>query len=233
MLTDFSGTSSSSLAQDLQQVFQITSQRIGISGVRPMIFLPQEELASPRMIEEHVLSWFCKQGFDGERDRKSNIAGLFPTNGYTELFERLVEMPNPLAQENLDQTLRQELNSEFAAIYGTEWSGDERRERLEHIFDILLRSRKRLQNLAEVIESVEVIENLHSAIIQDDAEGFFAGRVVAGTPDLFLWHPDITLHLWFFVEVKGPGDSLRKSQSIWLKRNWQQIQGRAILVHVL
>ena len=49
-----------------------------------------------------------------------------------------------------------------------------------------------------------------------------------GAPDLFVWSE--VPHLWFFAEVKGPGDSLRGSQGDWIRYHWEAITGRFVLV---
>jgi len=52
--------------------------------------------------------------------------------------------------------------------------------------------------------------------------------VMAGVPDLLVWsEPE---RLWFFAEVKGPRDSLRRSQDAWIRTNWDTIRGRFALV---
>lgn len=50
-----------------------------------------------------------------------------------------------------------------------------------------------------------------------------------GAPDLLVWLLDAEHPLWFFTEVKGPGDSLRKSQKDWISENWSVISGRFII----
>lgn len=50
-----------------------------------------------------------------------------------------------------------------------------------------------------------------------------------GAPDLLVWRPDSNDGLWFFAEVKAPGDTLRESQRDWLKLNWDRIRGRFVL----
>jgi len=52
--------------------------------------------------------------------------------------------------------------------------------------------------------------------------------VTPGVPDLLVWSE---LHqFWFFAEVKGPRDTLRKSQANWIGTYWEKINGRFTLV---
>lgn len=183
------------------------------------------------MIEEKVLLWFCHQGFEGERDRKSNITGLFPTSGYADLFASLVEMPDLSYYESLDQARKQEWSSSLATPDDVALPLGQKREDLIRSLDSFRWKNQTLRSLSQAVGSDEVIESLYTSIIQKD--GYLGGTIANGTPDLFIWHPDSTLHLWFFAEVKGPRDSLRESQSIWIKQNWERIQGRVILVHIL
>lgn len=54
--------------------------------------------------------------------------------------------------------------------------------------------------------------------------------LAAGLPDLFVWSEEEKL--WFFVEAKGPGDSLRPSQCSWIRSHWEKIGGRFALALV-
>ncbi len=51
----------------------------------------------------------------------------------------------------------------------------------------------------------------------------------AGAPDLLVWLPRSEPALWFFSEVKGPGDSLRDSQKQWLHQHWNTVRGHYLL----
>ncbi|GAC1310395.1 MAG: hypothetical protein NVSMB27_47340 [Ktedonobacteraceae bacterium] len=77
----------------------------------------------------------------------------------------------------------------------------------------------------------ETIESLHEAILRFEND-FDEYSVVEGAPDLFLWHPNPAYNLWFFAEVKGPGDHLRESQSGWIRGYWEHIRGRVMILHV-
>jgi hypothetical protein len=93
---------------------------------------------------------------------------------------------------------------------------------------------KRKIKLARLLGS-EAIECLREAILPDFGTAFDdldEDRVAPGAPDLFLWHPNPAYNLWFFAEVKGPGDSLRKNQSGWIRGHWEHIRGHVMIVHV-
>jgi hypothetical protein len=75
------------------------------------------------------------------------------------------------------------------------------------------------------IEQVEALID----VVFDDYNPF---RAAVGAPDLLVWSGDTSRHLWFFVEVKGPGDSLRKTQYQWLLRHWDVVRGHVLLVVV-
>ena len=81
---------------------------------------------------------------------------------------------------------------------------------------------------------MDAIEHLYDAVFDvDPDDGFvYDEEVKPGAPDLFIWHPDPSLRLWFFAEVKGPTDHLRRTQFHWLHRHWDDIQGRAMLLIV-
>jgi hypothetical protein len=51
----------------------------------------------------------------------------------------------------------------------------------------------------------------------------------AGVPDLLVWLPKSDPALWFFSEVKGPGDSLRSTQKEWLYQHWEVVAGHFLL----
>lgn len=54
--------------------------------------------------------------------------------------------------------------------------------------------------------------------------------LVNGAPDLIVWDPRVGSDLWFLAEVKGPRDSLTRSQLDWIRRHWATIQGRFLLL---
>ena len=80
----------------------------------------------------------------------------------------------------------------------------------------------------------ERIESLYWAIFEIDPDGEEVYDYTAkhGTPDLFLWHPNPQHELWFFAEVKGPGDSLRHTQHEWLRENWEKTQGHTVIITI-
>lgn len=71
---------------------------------------------------------------------------------------------------------------------------------------------------------VEYFETVFNSVL-DPCDEF---RVMPGVPDLLVWSESD--QLWFFAEVKGPVDSLRASQSAWIRAHWETIKGKFALV---
>jgi len=85
-------------------------------------------------------------------------------------------------------------------------------------------------DLANLI-GIEGLEALPDAVFDDiPGSGYWTCAAKPGAPDLFLWHPDKDRNLWFFAEVKGPGDRLRTTQTEWLREHWNDIDGRFVLI---
>ena len=53
-----------------------------------------------------------------------------------------------------------------------------------------------------------------------------------GCPDLLVWTKKTERPFWFFAEVKSLNDHLQQTQIDWLRRNWELIQGRFVIVNV-
>jgi hypothetical protein len=66
----------------------------------------------------------------------------------------------------------------------------------------------------------------------EDEEGLWAPEFnpAPGAPDLFVWHSNLAVRLWFFCEVKKYGDYLKPSQYAWVRQWWTQIDGRVVLL---
>lgn len=216
------------IVNKLAQIFQTGGQCLEAGGVIPSIIIPKEAfITSCRRIEKQVLYWFCKQGFDGEIDNKTP-PHFYPlmTSGYPWLLERLVDLLD-LYEKQQTQTAQQQI---LEWIEQNHTIKDENRKKA--VLASTRQEHERLPTLEQVIGSEEAIYNLYDAVVHDD-DGYPKCRIADGTPDLFLWHPNIDLHLWFFAEIKGPGDSLRKTQAVWLQEHWEKIEGRFLIVHVL
>jgi hypothetical protein len=71
----------------------------------------------------------------------------------------------------------------------------------------------------------EGFERLYEAVF--DFDEF---TPAAGAPDLFVW--DSEAGIWFFAEVKGPHDHVRRSQADWVRAHWDNIKGRFVLLVV-
>ncbi len=204
-------------------------------------------------VAERVLNALRAEGFLGDRTRKN----LY---GYPRLFRELFGPPpwTCIEPEEIERTLSEERESELRPLYvhclerGAVLLEEYRAHLLEefvsrqHILPKVTRDDlspvladmlgPQLSDLADKVNLAlavgrENLENIYDALFEPDLmpEDFEA---VAGTPDLFVWHPDAQLALWFFAEVKGPGDRLRPSQTEWIRRNWERVQGRVVLVTI-
>ena len=218
--------------------------------VVPSLLVPSDSLqgAGKRVkIEDLVLEWFLKNDLDGDRTRMD----LY---GYPGLFRKLYQYP-PWTEVEMEESVSgvsEERAHELQSLYlhCLEY-GEKLLETYREYLDLeeeqipeavrflgkayIDESKKsKLLDLEREISLVRVLgleafESLYHAILTDYDEF----RTVDGLPDLFLWHPNPTYHLWFFAEVKGPKDRLRESQAAWMRSFCKNIQGRVMIVHVV
>jgi hypothetical protein len=71
--------------------------------------------------------------------------------------------------------------------------------------------------------------DLEQVLLYEFAEESSGVIVGTGAPDLLLWTPKGENELWFFSEVKAPGDYLRETQKDWIARNWELVHGHFLL----
>ena len=246
-----SQTGSSGLVQLLTQSLQ-SAQQTAEATVVPSLLIPrralpsQLETDSPLRIEDQVLAWFWKNHFEGDRVRKN-------PHGYPGLFRELCEPP-PWVEVTIDDVegqLTEARARELRPLYvyfleqGEKLLGTYQeylalqREQFT-VLPQLLGSEGLLQldsnKLCDLERKIKLacllgsegIESLYEAILPD----FDEYSVVEGAPDLFLWHPDPAYNLWFFAEVKGPGDHLRESQAGWIQGFWEHVRRRVVILHV-
>ena len=76
---------------------------------------------------------------------------------------------------------------------------------------------RELVTLAKAL-GVETFERIFEAVFDLDLGDEFSAA--AGAPDLFIWRPTLTPAVWFFSEVKSPGDYLSQAQKQWLQVHW-------------
>jgi hypothetical protein len=170
-------------------------------------------------------------------------------HGYPGLFRELVHPPPwmEITQEDVDDTAPPERDRELRPLYLHANEGSARdliRRFREHLHDkavtrkwLGLRRRNHLVDSFAVEQFRDLValarclgktnfESLYKAVFDFDEMS-----PAAGAPDLFVWDPAKIGH-WFFAEVKGPHDHLRRSQAEWVRTSWEQIKGRFVLLVV-
>ena len=86
-----------------------------------------------------------------------------------------------------------------------------------------------LDDLRENLELARCIgADAIGGVIDLVLEPFEEFKTQSGAPDLLVWSEQESI--WFFAEVKGPGDYIRPSQVAWLERAWDTINGRFALI---
>jgi hypothetical protein len=136
--------------------------------------------------------------------------------GYAELFRELVRW-QPWDAEVLRQQYRDSLDQQYGSLatLGLFPEGSEN-ERLAALTRAMSEGQheERLTLIKAMTE--EQFDGCYEAVFEsyEDEEGSFAPEFspARGAPDLFVWHSDPALRLWFFCEVKKYGDYLKPSQ---------------------
>lgn len=96
----------------------------------------------------------------------------------------------------------------------------------------------RISHPPEVTQLLADIERKHDALrsalgeadldaVLEAVFDFDEFTPAAGVPDILVWSVDASC--WFFSEVKAPGDSLRPSQTKWLKQHHHLVRGHYVL----
>jgi VRR-NUC domain len=248
------GPSGDSLLQLIQKIVDASVQSCDLTVI-PNLLLPQEWLGpigrseGGRSVAEELLAWFSSKGFECDRTRQ-NI------NGYPGLF-RLLQEPPPwviVEPEDCEGDLEPARELEIAPLYQHiargvdvmtafgEWADSEILNKvlstLSNKLGVEIMSTpefeiRRLVRLGQ-ITGPEVLEGMFDAVFDYDVDfGLNEFKPAVGAPDLFVWTPAPLPPFWFFAEVKGPGDRLRRSQLDWINGNWQRVQGRVVLVSVV
>lgn len=213
----------------------------------PTILMGNREFSagsSGRRVEDRAVEWFSQQGLLADRTRAN-------AEGYPGLLREL-ESAAPWVEvepEDVSGTLSPERREELRPLY--QWAASEDAELLA-LFNAHLDERDavmatlgmqkhpgrrsfegaRLQaimSLARVLGAEGSMALLDVVFDHRDLDGFGYGLAV-GAPDLLVWHPNPARGLWFFVEVKGPGDCLRPTQYAWLRRSWPFVCGHMLLL---
>lgn len=167
--------------------------------------------------------------------------------GYPGLFRDL-RAPPPWIEVTLEDTegpvsVKREAELQLLYIQANQTDPqrlvDEYREHLTH-------QRETLEKLGVALTPPEITSSLvdrfqqklelalclgveqFEAVFDSVIEPFDEFVVATGAPDLFVWsEPE---RLWFFAEVKGPRDTLRRSQLAWIRVHWETIRGKYVLV---
>lgn len=225
----------------------------------PTVMVPDSWLRTEKDVKkklpiaERALRAFAAEGLLGDRTRKVNLYG-----GYPCMFRELFEPPpwTCVEPEDVDGSLSEERKSELRPLYlhclerGTSLLEEYEPHLLaegmaaryvipESVVSEDLLERLQTSDLLDLAMKInlasllgrENLENIHDALFESDVmlDDF---EVISGAPDLFLWHPDPQRALWLFVEVKGPRDHLRPSQTKWIRRNWERVKGRVVLLTI-
>lgn len=190
---------------------------------------------------DFALAFYSSIGLDGERTRKDLL-------GYPGLLRELSNPPPwvELEPEDIDGDLdpqrardlsslilqtQSSSNEELVAFFRAEL--EERNSLLRRfiglpsvsaiVVDNRIESFRRLLSLARAL-NLSGFETVYDSVFDFDEFD-----VKSGVPDLLLWLPDQIPSLWFFSEVKAPGDYLGSSQKSWLHEHWGILRGHYCL----
>lgn len=188
-----------------------------------------------------ALAFYNSLGFDGDRTRKN----LF---GYPGLLRELSNPPPWVHVEpedrdgDLDANRARELRS---LILHTQNASDEElvalfRAELESINSPLIRFiglspispiavNNRIESFRRLLSLARALSNDGFETVYDAVFDFDEFDVKSGAPDLLLWLPDKTRSLWFFSEIKAPGDYLGSNQKGWLHEHRETMRGHYCL----
>jgi hypothetical protein len=216
----------------------------------PAFLLDSQQLPSLAVgsrIEDRALAWFGDHGFMADRARR-NMAS------YQNRLSELANVP-PWADVNPEDysvKLNRRRSEELRPLYLWSTNNDAEINKLldSYIYKKLevwdqfgvsreitaaLQSHERVRlwdslSLARVL-GADTCKTLLDIVFDDyDLDPV---TPAVGAPDLLVWHPNPAHRLWFFVEVKGPGDYLRTNQYAWLRGNWSLVRGHMLLLTIV
>ncbi len=187
-----------------------------------------------RTSADMALAYYCCHGLSGDRSRKN----LF---GYPGLLRKLSSPPPWVEVEPRDSAgdisperaveLRplvlvalQHSEESLVAQYQSERNRNTLflNEILGHTDSVVVQEIAR-DSFRQCVSLGTCLGAVFDAVY--DAVFFFDEFTVAdGAPDLLLWQPEQP-SMWFFSEVKAPGDSLSASQKGWLREHWELVRG--------
>lgn len=189
---------------------------------------------------DSAMAYLSKLGFKSDRTRMN----LY---GYPGLFRKLNEPPPwiEVTQEDVEGDLTPARQEELQPLYLYA-----AQKSVNHLLSQFLKYRADMQNILkatgnvtplfpdaegllvdEFKENIKLVQCLGENNFQSLYEAVFEYdnlTAASGAPDLFVW--DTNTGIWFFAEVKGPHDYVRKSQLDWVNANWDRIKGRFVLL---
>jgi hypothetical protein len=219
------------------------SKQQEVATIFPTVLLQRPGLRKIKEKEpsaDQALAYYCLNGFDGNRTRMN-------TFGYPGLLRDL-NSPPPWVEvepEDIDEQVSQERLRELRPLI--EYAHDTSEEALVAEWKAVREEHNRMAKLflneepqtpmtAFAEESFRQILILAKALGIENFTPIFEAvfdfddfTPAAGAPDLLVWLPKIDPALWFFSEVKGPGDSLRVTQKEWLHKHWNVVAGHFLL----
>lgn len=205
--------------------------------------LPEEtlRLEPGTTMADIAMALLDRSGFKSDRTRMN-------LHGYPALFRELKDPPPwiEVTPEDVEGPISDGRATELRALYllANETSLRELLDRYREHIEQSEEQRKVLVKLGipSLPEQVQfLLEKFEEKLLltrclgTDDFEqlydtvfDFDEFTPAVGAPDLFVWNSDIGI--WFFAEVKGPNDHLRKSQVDWVQEHWESIRGRFVLL---
>jgi hypothetical protein len=182
--------------------------------------LGEHERQRGAYLADAATGWFIRSGMHAVRSR---VGG----NGYGELIKTIMGW-YPRDIEALRAEHKESSASRSAFLTSRGYFTEEAllRNGKDEIFE---RNLSLMQSMTE--DECRACYNSIFAEYADD-EGIFVedSQERPGSPDLLVWHADKTFKLWFFCEVKSLNDHLGPAQVTWIKRSWDQVGGRFLLL---
>lgn len=189
---------------------------------------------------EVALAYYAMQGFESDRTRMN-------LNGYPGMLRDL-NSPPPWVEvepDDVDEPLSKQRLHELRPLirWANETSEDNlilawnaMRQEQGRAASIVLGQSCSITNSTYGEEAFRQLLTLAKSVGSETFGAIFNAvfdfdefTPAAGAPDLLVWLPRSEPALWFFSEVKGPGDSLRDSQKQWLHQHWNTVRGHYLL----
>jgi len=196
--------------------------------------------------DDIALSYYQRVGFEGDRVRKNlyGYPGLLrdlsnpppwinvepedlegqPSKETSLELRPLIQQANETAAETLVSTFLSERRHARAVAEG--FLGVDTSPAQGLVDEASATAFRDLVALAKVL-GVETFDRIFEVVFDLDLGDEFTP--VVGTPDLLIWHPTLTPAVWFFSEVKAPGDYLSEAQKQWLQFHWDVVKDHFLI----